>query len=406
MGIIEQGTCGTCVWELDDKMTLTIRPQDGKSGVLQTKNSSSWPWQPYCHIRKVIVKEGVKTGTYASKMFAGMRDCTEFDVSALDVSAATNMRHMFSWCRSLTNVKGTGKWDTSKIGDMSYMFSGCSSLRDVSSLKNWNVSQVIDISCMFNGCSLLEDITGLEKWNVSNVADMSYIFSGCGSLKNISALAKWNVSGATDMSDMFECCRSLADTFALAEWNVSEVTDMSGMFNGCVSLADVSGLKKWNVSGVIETSCMFYSCASLKDISCLSEWDMSNVCYATAMFYGTDISDDMFDTFAPMTCPKTGAFIGYKGCHGGRIVQLEVPEDAKRSSAFGRKCRCSRAKVLNIWTLDGKEVENAVSVHDRSFVYRKGEFVEVLKFDEDRFNECSSGIHFFMTREEAEAYIP
>ena len=90
---------------------------------------------------------------------------------------------------------------------------------------------------------------------------------------------------------------------------------------------------------------------------------------------------------------------------GGRIVQLEISRDAKRSSAYGRKCRCSKAKVLRIWTSDGKEAEHAVSRFSDDFVYRKGETVEVEDFDDDRFNECSSGIYFFITREEAEAYI-
>ena len=86
-------------------------------------------------------------------------------------------------------------------------------------------------------------------------------------------------------------------------------------------------------------------------------------------------------------------------------MQLEIPADAKRSSVGRRKCRCSRAKALNIWTLDGKEVETAVSIFDGKFVYHKGEIVEVKDFNEDRFNECASGIHFFMDRKEAEDYI-
>ena len=106
----------------------------------------------------------------------------------------------------------------------------------------------------------------------------------------------------------------------------------------------------------------------------------------------------------PMICPREGTFIGYKKCWGGRIVQLESPEDAKRSSACGKKCRCNKAKVLSIRTTDGKEAEYAVSQYDETFVYRKGSIVEVSDFAPNRFVECGPGIHFFMTPEEAEDY--
>ncbi len=85
------------------------------------------------------------------------------------------------------------------------------------------------------------------------------------------------------------------------------------------------------------------------------------------------------------------------------IVKLRITEDAKRSSATSRKCRCSKAEVLSITTFDGEEVKDGVaySKWDSSFVYRVGKTVKVSDFDEDRWNECSTGIHFFMTKQEA-----
>ena len=105
-----------------------------------------------------------------------------------------------------------------------------------------------------------------------------------------------------------------------------------------------------------------------------------------------------------MQCPGKGAYIGYKKAEG-KIVELEIQADAKRSSATTRKCRASKAKVLSITSIDGKEhFEEAKSSYDNSFVYRVGETVEVKDFDEDRWNECSTGIHHFITREEAAMY--
>lgn len=104
------------------------------------------------------------------------------------------------------------------------------------------------------------------------------------------------------------------------------------------------------------------------------------------------------------TCPEEGSFVAWKKCRNGKIVKLLVPEDAKRSSAGGTKCRCSKAIVLDIEDRDGKLVSEAVSMYDRSFIYKKGETVEAPNFDEDHWNECSSGIHFFISKEQAIKY--
>ena len=109
--------------------------------------------------------------------------------------------------------------------------------------------------------------------------------------------------------------------------------------------------------------------------------------------------------FYPLQCPETGSFIGYKKA-AGKIVMLEICADAKRSSATSRKCRCSKAKVLSITNLDGSEsgLTEVRSNYSKEFVYRVGETVEVPDFDENRWNECTAGIHFFITREEAVKY--
>ena len=88
-------------------------------------------------------------------------------------------------------------------------------------------------------------------------------------------------------------------------------------------------------------------------------------------------------------------------------MELEIPEDALRSSATTRKCRCSKAKVISITNLNGSnsQTKEAISKKDNSFVYKIGDTVEVADFDTNRWNECSTGIHFFMTREEAVNYI-
>ena len=109
--------------------------------------------------------------------------------------------------------------------------------------------------------------------------------------------------------------------------------------------------------------------------------------------------------FYPLQCPETGSFIGHKKA-SGYIVELEICADAKRSSATSRKCRCSKAKVLSITHLDGSDsgLTEVRSDYSKEFVYCVGETVEVPDFDENRWNECTAGIHFFITRGEAVKY--
>ena len=113
---------------------------------------------------------------------------------------------------------------------------------------------------------------------------------------------------------------------------------------------------------------------------------------------------NIYTTFYPLQCPEEGAYIGYKKA-GGLIVKLEIAEDALRSSATSRKCRASKALVLSITDADGNPAGDQVcSDHDKNFVYKVGEIVEVLDFDTNRWNECSAGIHHFITRAEAVKY--
>lgn len=103
-------------------------------------------------------------------------------------------------------------------------------------------------------------------------------------------------------------------------------------------------------------------------------------------------------------CPD-GAFVGWKKANK-MIVKLLIPESAKRSSATSLKCRCSEAKVLEIQNLDGSDskLKSVSSDRDSSFIYTIGETVKVDDFDENRWNECSTGIHFFISREAAVLY--
>ena len=94
-----------------------------------------------------------------------------------------------------------------------------------------------------------------------------------------------------------------------------------------------------------------------------------------------------------------GQIIGYKKGSKGEIIKLSIPADAKRSHAFGRKCRCEFADVLEI---SNGEKSALNGTHDKKIEYKVGERVTADKWDKNWQEECSHGIHFFITKIEAE----
>lgn len=119
-----------------------------------------------------------------------------------------------------------------------------------------------------------------------------------------------------------------------------------------------------------------------------------------------NITDDENTKFYRMACPEEGAFIAWKCCTEWRVVQLLVPADAKRVSATAETCRCNKAKVLSIKSIDETiSYDWAQSTVDQDFYYEVGKWVEPAnRFEEDRWMDSSPGIHFFMKREQCVAY--
>ena len=136
----------------------------------------------------------------------------------------------------------------------------------------------------------------------------------------------------------------------------------------------------------------------------LSDAYLKGACLWYADLSGTNLWNAKIDF--PIACPEKGSFIAFKKVKDDYIVELLIPEDARRCSATSRKCRCDKAKVLSITKLNGTSdgVDTVYSKYDETFAYKIGEMVEVKDFDDNRWNECSTGIHFFVTRQEAVEY--
>lgn len=120
---------------------------------------------------------------------------------------------------------------------------------------------------------------------------------------------------------------------------------------------------------------------------------------------GANLSCAEHIPYLPFACPSDGAFVGWKKVNG-KLVKLLIPEDARRCSATSQKCRCDKAQVLAITDCDGRnpigEILNTSQKID--LLYKVGETVYPDSFDENRWNECSHGIHFFINKQDAINY--
>ncbi len=180
----------------------------------------------------------------------------------------------------------------------------------------------------------------------------------------------------------------------------------------------------------------YLGCANLRDAylsyACLHGADLGHADLSGANLSDADLSDadlryanlsdvDLRDanhvqlSIAKISIlPDEGDIIGWKKAYvdgtmlpKSVIVKLLIPSDAQRSNATGRKCRASKARVLDLQDKQGNSLPpdtTAYSGHDTDFTYKKGETVHVENFDTNRWKECAPGIHFFITRIEAVEY--
>lgn len=124
-----------------------------------------------------------------------------------------------------------------------------------------------------------------------------------------------------------------------------------------------------------------------------------------ANLYDADLRDAKNIPYIQLECPSEGSFIGWKKIDK-ILIKLEIPEDARRSSATTKKCRCDKAKVLGFYDLNSTElnIDKVINYRYITCEYIKGEMVYPDSFDEDRWHECSHGIHFFINKQDAINY--
>ena len=182
-----------------------------------------------------------------------------------------------------------------------------------------------------------------------------------------------------------------------------------------LSYADLSGanlsdadLRGANLSGAnLSDADLRGANSSGANLRCanLSDADLSYADLSYANLSGANLIGAIGATLAFARCSflPDGDIVGWKKLKNG-IAKLLIPSSARRSHAASRKCRASEAFVTQLFLSDNI-YPYGISQHDHAFIYKEGETVFPKEpFCEDRWEECASGIHFFITREEAEEY--
>ena len=230
----------------------------------------------------------------------------------------------------------------------------------------------------------------LNDKNTGERADLSYADLDSVDLYSMN-LSKADLHGAN-------LCSALLDYANLREADLREANlSEADLVNADLSNADLSN-------------------ANLCDAD-LSGAKLIDAKFEHALLFGTRLlgtagfKDDSFIAASLMACPEKGSFIGWKKVIDDDgteyIIELLIPEDAKRSSATTRKCRCSYAIVQSITRNDDtqKEIQSIMNTNFfENTLYTVGKPVYPDSFDENRWDECSNGIHFFITRAEAVNY--
>ena len=158
------------------------------------------------------------------------------------------------------------------------------------------------------------------------------------------------------------------------------------IFTGSAENLRSANLRSANLSGADLSGADLYGAN-------LSGANLSGANLQSANLSGADLEKAV----SQRTIVAKGDLIGYKKLVGGVIAKLKIPAKARRLGGLtGRKCRAEYAKVI--------EGTGYTSAYGPKTLYRPGKIVRPDSFDPDPLNVCSHGIHFYITRAEAEAH--
>ena len=187
------------------------------------------------------------------KMFKGLKNILEIDLSNFDSSKVTNMAYMFDGCSNLTKIT-FGKMDTSLVKNMESLFDGCIKLKSLD-VTNFKTSLVTNMKRTFACLHELVSLKLSKNFKTSKVTNMTHMFYHSFVLASID-LSMFDTSQVKDMSNMFSDAKKLK-SLVISNFDTSKVITIENMFKNCPSLnyLDIKNFKinnKVNIKGTFQ----------------------------------------------------------------------------------------------------------------------------------------------------------
>lgn len=186
---------GTCLWLLDGKGALTVKPQNGSKGTLgqfYAYSDAKRDWLLFPNkISTVVFEDEVRAPSSISGLFQGCSKIKSIDFGSFNTADAEDMSYMFDRCSSLKHVD-VSMLNTSNVKSMFWMFQSCSSLESLE-LSSFDTSKLEEASGMFGSCSSLKELD-LSHLDTSKISEMDSMFDGCSKLrKNKSFKSQYSI---------------------------------------------------------------------------------------------------------------------------------------------------------------------------------------------------------------------
>ena len=311
MAEVQSGNYDGMDWSFDTETGVLTIGNGGTQTMYNRsyRSSSSWPWPtPRSAITSVVCNGNLILAGSLDTMFSGFVNCTYFDLSGFDMSAATSMSNTFNNCAKLTseNVAQWSSWNVSNVKTFWALFNNCDSLTSVD-LSSWDVSGTTEsVGRLFGECDNLESVilrdwvinatqtyqmfydcpklksVDLSGWDAQNMGYLNWMFEDCSALESVD-MSGWIAPNLKNTERMFMDCSSLI-TIDLSGLDMSTVTIASYMFRGCTCLTSFGGLN-WDMSSIVKADQMFYDCKALTSLD-LSQWVISGADDLSSMFNG------------------------------------------------------------------------------------------------------------------------
>ncbi|MBR2229261.1 MAG: BspA family leucine-rich repeat surface protein [Prevotella sp.] len=347
----------------DDNTTLTFYCDNNKKakggmsvGPFNHFSSSSW-YDQRSNIKTVVFDDSFANCTSITSTAYWFYECqnltTISGMENLNTANVTDMRYMFFYCISLSNLD-VSNFNTANVTNMGFMFADCRSLTNLD-VSNFNTANVTNMSDMFGYCL---DLTSLDisNFNTAKVTSMSGMFYTCRQLKDLN-LSNFNTENVSDMGGMFSCCWSL-ENLNVSNFNTGKVVHMGEMFYQCRNLTSLD-VSNFNTGKAVSMEKMFYQCRNLTSLD-VSNFNTSEVENMSSMF--ADCGLTSLDVSNFNTANVTNMSSMFSGCSDLTSLDVSNFNTAIVTDMSSMFSGCSKLTSLDVSNFDTEKVTDMSSM--------------------------------------------